>query len=247
MKFLIIAILVIALGAYLFINNLRSTPHGKLNLAEALFLKYVFKAPNRLEKSVEAQRKEYRYFSDKFPEPHVEVYDVSDQQIPGPVGDIPIRIYKPSAQTNLPILVYYHGGGWVIGDLETHDSVCRNLCHQAGVIVVSVDYRLAPEHKFPVPFDDCYTATEWVAAHANAIGGDARRIAIGGDSAGGNLAAAISLKARDESGPSIKYQLLIYPATDGSRDTQSKIDFVSGYLLSKHGLLESIGLTFIGE
>jgi len=196
--------------------------------------------------SVEEQRRQYRYMTDKFPEPHVDVESVEDQKIPGPHGDIPIRIYRPSNEIDLPVLVYYHGGGWVIGDLETHDSVCRNLSKAADIVVVSVDYRLAPEHKFPIPFDDCYTATQWVVENAEALKIDGKRLAVGGDSAGGNLAAAITLKARDEGGPSIKYQLLIYPATDGSQDTQSKIDFKEGYLLSKHDM-EFFGSAYISN
>jgi len=246
MKAFSIIILVILVLGYIFIHKLRSRPQGKLNLAEALFLKYLFKPINRLEVSLQKQRQQYLDLVKKFPEPHIFLHDVSDRSIPGPVGDIPIRIYKPSAGDNLPILVYFHGGGWVIGNLDTHDSVCRKLCKDAQVMVVAVDYRLSPEHKFPVPLDDCYAALQWVADNASSIGGDADRIAVGGDSAGGNLATVVSIKARDENGPSIKYQLLIYPVTDGSRDAQSKIDFASGYLLTKRDM-DYFGDCYINE
>ena len=143
----------------------------------------------------------------------IPTHKVENRTIPGLAGDIPVRIYTPTEGT-LPVLVYYHGGGWVIGDLETHDNTCRDLANQAQCIVVSVDYRLAPEHKFPAAAEDCYAATKWVAENGASINADASRLAIGGDSAGGNLAAVVSLMARDRGGPHIIYQMLIYPATD---------------------------------
>src|SRR5689334_14039223 len=111
---------------------------------------------------------------------------VENRAIPGNAGPIPVRIYTPNDAGPLPLLVYFHGGGWVIGNLDTHDSVCRELAHGAGCIVVSVDYRLAPEHRFPAAADDCYTAVRWTAAHASELGGDPKRLAIAGDSAGAN-------------------------------------------------------------
>ena len=131
----------------------------------------------------------------------------------------------------LPILVYYHGGGWIRGDLDTHDDVCRYLCHHAGCLVASVDYRLAPEHRFPAALEDCDAATRWVAENAARLGADPARLAIGGDSAGGNIACGVTLKARDRGGPAIAFQLLIYPATDLAGETESKRLYSSGYLL----------------
>ncbi|MGO4713823.1 alpha/beta hydrolase [Bradyrhizobium sp. 2TAF24] len=137
--------------------------------------------------------------------------------IPGPAGPIPARLYTPLALRQSgglsPCLVFFHGGGWVIGDLETHDVVCRTLALEGELMVISVDYRLAPEHKFPAAFDDAVAATRWVAAHARELGIDAARLVVGGDSAGGNLAAAVTLAAR-EAGPRLAGQVLIYPATD---------------------------------
>jgi acetyl esterase len=124
-----------------------------------------------------------------------EIASIENKRIPGPAGDIPVRIYSPAGNAPLPVVVYFHGGGWVIGDLDTHDRTCRALANRGGCIVVSVDYRLAPENKFPAAAEDCYAATVWVGHNAAAIGADAARIAIGGDSAGGNLAAVVALMA----------------------------------------------------
>jgi acetyl esterase len=166
--------------------------------------------------------------------PGEEVASVENRTIPGPAGPIPVRIYTPAAGTApRPALVYFHGGGWVIGDLETTDAICRAVANRAACVVVSVDYRLAPEHKFPVPFDDCYAALTWVADNAAEIGVDGRRLAVGGDSAGGNLSAAAALRARDEGGPALRLQLLVYPVTDHSYDTVSYKENGEGYLLTK--------------
>jgi acetyl esterase len=142
------------------------------------------------------------------------VHQVTDRLLPGPHGEIPIRIYQPSDRAGLPIFVWIHGGGFVLGDLQSGDVISRLLCNRAGCVVVSVDYRLAPEHKFPIAFDESLAALRWVAAHPDALRGDSDRIAIGGDSAGGNLAAAVALAARDGGGPPILLQVLVYPATE---------------------------------
>ena len=151
------------------------------------------------------------------PEPP-ELKSVSALTIPSPSGPIPARLYTPLKLRQgaglAPCLVFFHGGGWVIGDLDSHDVVCRKLAHEGELIVISVDYRLAPEHKFPAAVDDAITATAWVAANAKQLGIDASRLTVGGDSAGGNLAAVVALSARDGNGPTISGQLLIYPATD---------------------------------
>ena len=151
------------------------------------------------------------------PEPP-ELEKVSPIAIPSPTGPIPARVYTPKTlrKTNglSPCLVFFHGGGWVIGDLDSHDVVCRKLAHEGELIVISVDYRLAPEHKFPAAADDAVTATKWVAANAAQLGIDAGHLLVGGDSAGGNLAAVVALAARDSDGPELAGQVLIYPATD---------------------------------
>ena len=142
------------------------------------------------------------------------VAGIEELKVPGPDGDIPIRIYRPAGVGPFGVLVFYHGGGWVLGDLETHDRECRLLCNGAGCLVVSVDYRLAPEHPFPAAVEDSFAALQWVGRNAAQFDGDSRRIAVGGDSAGGNLSAVMTLLARDQGGPRLCYQLLVYPAVD---------------------------------
>ena len=160
------------------------------------------------------------------------------RSIPGPGGQIPVQLYTPEGKAPFPILVYFHGGGWVVGALESWDSFCRSLCKASGCVVMSVDYRLAPEHKFPAGPEDCYAATKWAAENAASIGGDPARVAVGGDSAGGNLAAVVALMARDRSGPKLAFQLLIYPATDARLDTPSQQQFLEdGYILSKKDMV----------
>jgi acetyl esterase len=166
------------------------------------------------------------------PEP-MPVAETRDLAIPGPGGPIPARLYRPAATGTLPVLVFFHGGGWVVGDIESHDTGCRHLAHRAECAVVSVDYRLAPEHKFPAAVEDCFAATAWVAGNAAALGADPGRLAVGGDSAGGNLAAVVSLLARDHGAPRIGYQLLIYPATDAAMRHDSIARFAEGYVLTR--------------
>jgi acetyl esterase len=164
--------------------------------------------------------------------PDIAVGRVEDRRIPGPAGEIPVRIYWPAGRGPFPILLNFHAGGWTTGDLDTCDAQCRTLCRMAECIVVSVDYRLAPEHRFPAAVEDSYAATCWVAANAASLNGDARRLAVGGDSAGGNLATVVSLIARDRKGPPIVFQLMIYPALDCRFDTPSYRANGSGYLLT---------------
>jgi acetyl esterase len=172
------------------------------------------------------------------PEPP-EVASVRDLELRGPAGPIALRSYRPAgsaADAVLPVLVYYHGGGWVIGDLETHDVLCRQLANQSGCAVVSVDYRLAPEHPFPAAVDDAIAAARWVRANAAALKVDPSRLAVGGDSAGGNLAAVVALAARDAGDLPIAFQLLIYPATDQRRGWPSHTTNGQGYLLTQDSI-----------
>ena len=164
-----------------------------------------------------------------------EVAEVLDLQAEGPHGPIPLRRYRPlgSRPTDLlPVLVWFHGGGWVIGDLDTHDTLCRQVANQAGCAVVAVDYRMAPEHRFPAAVDDSWAATRWVHAHASEWRLDPARIAVGGDSAGGNLAAVVSIAARDAGDLPLAFQLLAYPVTDQHRTTRSHAENGQGYLLT---------------
>ena len=167
------------------------------------------------------------------PEPPA-VAEVRELSAPGAAGPIPLRMYRPGssdATTALPALVFFHGGGWVIGDLDTHDTLCRQLCNASGCAVIAVDYRLAPEHRFPAAVEDAIDATRWLHASAAALRLRADRIAVGGDSAGGNLAAVVALAARDTGDLPIAYQLLIYPATDQRRGQASHASSGEGYLL----------------
>jgi acetyl esterase len=166
------------------------------------------------------------------PRKQIELPSVENRRIPGPAGEIPVRIYQPAGAGVKPVLVYLHGGGWVIGTLDSYDATCRELAAGAGCVVVSVDYRLAPEHRYPAAPEDCFAAVKWVAANAASLGADARRLAVGGDSAGGNLSAVVSQMARDQGGPAIRFQLLIYPVTDADFTRRSYVDNAEGYLLT---------------
>lgn len=151
------------------------------------------------------------------------------------IGDegIPIRVYIPEGEGPYPTLLFIHGGGWVVGDIDLYDATCRAITNEADCMVVSVGYRLAPEHEFPTPLEDCYTAAEWIFDTAETMQIDTNNVAIGGDSAGGNLAAAVTLLARERDGPSFDHQVLIYPVTDHSFDTTSYEENAEGYLLTK--------------
>jgi len=165
--------------------------------------------------------------------PRQEVAQVVDRTIPGPGGPVPVRIYTPSDPGPRGALVYCHGSGFVIFDLDSHDAECRALCNRAAATVVSVDYRLAPEHKFPAAVDDSWAALAWTAAHAAELGVDPARLAVGGDSAGGNLAAVIAQIARDRGGPRLAFQLLVYPVTDARLGHPSMDENAEGYGLTK--------------
>jgi acetyl esterase len=169
-----------------------------------------------------------------------------DRNVPGPVGDIPVRVYRPESDQALPLVVYFHGGGFVIGDIATHDTVCQRLATGVPAVVVSVDYRLGPEHRFPAAVEDCDAATEWVSAHAAELGGDRARLAVAGDSAGGNLAAVVTRHARDAGGPPIRFQLLVYPCTDLTRSLPSHIENGTGFLLDTDTMSWFLG-NYLGD
>ena len=162
----------------------------------------------------------------------IPVADVDDRTIPGPAGDLPVRVYRPADGTGNPGIVYFHGGGWTICSLQTHDQSCRRLAAETGAVVVSVDYRLAPEHKFPAAAEDAYAATRHDAAQADELGSDPTRLAVAGDSAGGNLAAVVAQMARDQGGPELVFQLLVYPVVDGTREHPSFAENGEGYFLT---------------
>jgi acetyl esterase len=157
---------------------------------------------------------------------------VTELTLPGPSGELRARLYRPDGGVGLPVLVYYFGGGWSLGTLDTSDGVCRMLANAVGCVTVSVEYRLAPEHKFPAAVEDCYAGAVWAAANASELGADATRLAVGGDSSGGNLAAAVALLARDRGGPAITHQLLVYPNTDYRADTRSMREMNDEYFFN---------------
>ncbi|NLU73612.1 alpha/beta hydrolase [Streptomyces sp. HNM0575] len=172
--------------------------------------------------------------------PHLPpVGEVSDRLVPGPEGapEVPVRVYRPheegSAPGGTPTVVFLHGGGWVLGSLDSHDSTVRAMCRASGAVIVSVGYRLAPEARFPEPADDAYAALCWAAENIADLGGDPGALLVAGDSAGGNLAAACTLMARERGGPAIAHQLLIYPSTDPAADTESRRVNAEGYFLTE--------------
>ncbi|MGH7864661.1 MAG: alpha/beta hydrolase [Candidatus Binataceae bacterium] len=167
--------------------------------------------------------------------PREQVAKLEDRKVAGPGGQIPLRIYTPAQNPPTGVLMWFHGGGWVLGDLESHDPVCRALASGSGCATVSVDYRLAPENKFPAAAEDCFAATKWAAENLAAFGAPAgAKLAVAGDSAGGNLAAAVALMARDRGAPKLAFQLLVYPAIDAADDTPSQMRFAEdGYILSR--------------
>lgn len=165
------------------------------------------------------------------------VAKTEDTTVPGPVGEIPIRIYTPTGRGPFPVFVYYHGGGWTIGDIPSHDGIAASIANAGHCQVVSVGYRLAPEHKYPAAPDDCFAATRWVFERIAGFGGDPRRVAVGGDSAGGNLAAVVCLMARDRGAFEPRLQVLIYPAVDHDFKRPSMRENAEGYLLSRNDMI----------
>jgi len=167
------------------------------------------------------------------PEPIAECRDVV---IAGPAGELMLRVYRSKNHTT-GVLVYFHGGGWVIGSVDTHDGYCRALANASDVTIVAVEYRLAPEYKYPAAPEDCLVAVRWIVEHADEIGVDPGRVAVGGDSAGGNLALAVALMARDRGGPPIAMQALVYPVADFDFNRPSYHDFAEGYLLTRADMM----------
>lgn len=166
------------------------------------------------------------------PEP---ILSVTNRFIPGPTADLPIRIYRPNQDKNAPAMVFFHGGGWVLNFLDIYDAALHRLANQSGSVIISVNYQKAPEHPFPAPFNDCYSTLLWVKSHAAELGVDANRIGVGGDSAGGNLAAAVAIKARDEK-VALSYQLLVYPCVARDFSTKSYLEFATDYGLTTRAM-----------
>ena len=177
--------------------------------------------------------------------PEEAVARVENLTIPGPAQPIPIRVYRPSLASDAPVLMFFHGGGYVICDLDSHDRQCRTLANASGCVVVSVDYRLAPEHKFPAATDDGYAATRYIAEHAVEFGVDASRMAVAGDSAGGNMATVVAMMARDRGAPALRFQLLIYPVTTfGRDDSPSMSQYANDHFLTRE-LMDWFGDSYL--
>lgn len=172
------------------------------------------------------------------------VASVEDRTVEGPHGEVPIRIYKPETAGPHPALVFYHGGGWVLGSIETHDALCRSLTRLAECVVISVDYRLAPEHKFPIGLEDSYAATQWVFDNARELEIDPARVAVGGDSAGGNFATVVCYLARERGHRQPMFQLLLYPSTDLVNVSESRRAFAEGYFLTS-AQMKYFGLQYL--
>ncbi len=168
--------------------------------------------------------------------PAAPVASVQDRVVPGPAGELPVRVYTPEGEPPFPIVVFFHGGGWVVGTLDTYDPLCRALAAAVPAVVVSVDYRLAPEHRWPAAVEDAYAATLWASRNAAGLDGAQHRLAVAGDSAGGNLAAVVALGARDRGGPQVAFQLLVYPVLDAAADTASYREHAEGFHLTAAGM-----------
>jgi len=175
------------------------------------------------------------------------VGQVSELTIPGPAGGMAARVYRPGQEGPLPVLMYFFGGGWSLGTLDTSDAVCRMITNAARCVTVALSYRLAPEHKFPAAVDDCYAGTAWVAGQAGRLGADAARLAVGGDSSGGNLAAAVAIAARDRGGPDLVHQLLVYPNTDYRADTPSMREMTDPLFFNPNSVAWYWGMYLAGD
>lgn len=238
---LIPIILIGIIGGMIFINSLTETEHGKLDMDVAILLQIMQSGGEKWGVDnipIKQQRDNYEAAcNDSFigkPEP---ISTVREKSVPGPAGDIAIRMYKNSNESRLPILVFFHGGGYVLGNLNATDLMVRYLAKSGKAVIVSVDYRLAPENPFPAGLEDGYAVLEWIEENAAELGGDGNKIGIAGDSSGGNYAAALALMLRDRRGPDIKFQGLFYPILDWNNlDTESFEKFGEGYSLTKESI-----------
>ena len=204
-------------------------------------------APSIEDMTIEEARTTFRAFGSMMPVP--ETAHVNDHQVPVDGGEITVRVFHPleyDKYNPLPVLVWFHGGGFTVGDLATSDATAAEVANATGCVVANVDYRLAPEHRFPTPLEDCYAAVQWVVDASGDLGVDPARLAVGGDSAGGNLAAAVCLLARELGGPAIRFQVLVYPCVDPRRSYQSYRENAEGYLLTA-SVMEWFWANYLGD
>ncbi|MDP6823159.1 MAG: alpha/beta hydrolase [Dehalococcoidia bacterium] len=206
-------------------------------VAAALKMAEELNLPELNTQTPEAARASAKERTAAAPTEHDDVYSVRDTVFPGPAGDLPIRIYTPSEGDNHSLIVWFHGGGWVIGDLDNEDPACRVISNSTNSVIVSIDYRLSPDVRFPEPVEDCYAGLLWAHDNASELGVDASRIGVAGTSAGGNLSAAVSLMARDRGGPKISHQVLFCPVIDHDFGTASYSANADGYMLSRDSMI----------
>ncbi len=235
-----------AVTGFLVVRSWTITPHGRLDFRVAAYLKLTGaaeKSVRELDMPIEESRRRLAEKAASVSGPPIEMASVKDTKATARGLSVPVRIYTPEGAGPFPVVLFYHGGGWVQGNVDTHDWPCRAIADRSRAIVVSVDYRLAPEHPYPAAVDDAYAALVWVKANGKLLNADPSKIAVAGDSAGGNLAAAMCLMARDRRGPAIAFQALIYPGLDSAHlDTDSYRFFGTGYMLNKANIERFIAM-----
>ncbi len=246
LAYCVLAIVLVAAGGYLLVWSWSSTPYGRLDPRVAVYLKLTGsdkRGETERNMSIRESRRRLAGKAASVSGTPVPMASVKDMKAVAGGLTVPVRVYTPEPGGPFPVVVFYHGGGWVQGSPDTHDGLCRILAKKAGAVVVSVDYRLAPEHVFPAAIDDAYAALLWVSENGKLLNIEPKKIAVAGDSAGGNLAAAVCLMSRDKKGPRIAFQALIYPGVDTVHlDTPSYTMFGKGYMLDKSNIEKYIAM-----
>jgi acetyl esterase len=231
--------IIVMLSAIGFIWYNTYTPYGKLSWQSVLILKFMGDSPEPGTVSIQETRQGLKDITTKYGGATIPIEIVRDLAVS---NDVKIRLYKNHQKENVPVMIFFHGGAWRAGDLDTHDSLCRRMAKAGEVIVVSVDFRRSPEHEYPTAIEDAFFALNWVHQHIKEFGGDPQKIAVGGDSSGGNISAALTLYTRDFKGPVIGFQFLFYPALNlYETNSKSYQNFANGYFLRKRDMDEAIG------
>ncbi|HSV98120.1 MAG TPA: alpha/beta hydrolase [Spirochaetota bacterium] len=243
---LLVGLALIAITGFLVVRSWTITPHGRLDPRVAAYLKLTGAAEKsalELNVPVEESRRRLAEKAASVSGPPITMASVKDMKATANGLSVPVRVYTPEGAGPFPAVLFYHGGGWVQGSVDTHDWPCRAIAKKSGAVVVSAEYRLAPEHPYPAAIDDAYAALLWVRANGKILNADTTKIAVAGDSAGGNLAAAVCLMSRDRKGPAIAFQALIYPSLDAAYlNTESYRIFAKGYMLDRANIDRFIGM-----